>query len=203
MRKLMSALVAILTAFSVVGAHAQPSPDIQADAAAKPALTWKAAAATAVITPKDNMWMAGYAARKAPSEGVAQQLFAKALALEGTVGGPFVLVTSDIIGIRREVRDAVAERCRSEFALPPERLLLNASHTHCGPEYRPRAGREEEAKNYQRFLEETLVRIVGEALRKRKPAAVGYTQARCGFAMNRRRNYSLAAGDPLGSRAPT
>ena len=203
MRKLMSALVAILTAFSVVGAHAQPSPDIQADAAAKPALTWKAAAATAVITPKDNMWMAGYAARKAPSEGVAQQLFAKALALEGTVGGPFVLVTSDIIGIRREVRDAVAERCRSEFALPPERLFLNASQTHCGPEYRPRAGREEEAKNYQRFLEETLVRIVGEALRKRKPAAVAFTRARCGFAMNRRRNYALAAGDPLAARAPT
>jgi len=203
MRKLMPALVVLITAFNVVGAHAQSTPRRRADAVAKPTLTWKAAAATAVITPKENMWMAGYAARKAPSEGVAQQLFAKALALEGTEGGPFVLVTTDIIGIRRDVRDAVAERCRSKFDLPPERLLLNASHTHCGPEYRPRAGREEEAKSYQVFLEETLVRIVGEALRNRKPAAVAYTRARCGFAMNRRRNYALPVGDQLAARAPT
>jgi neutral ceramidase len=134
---------------------------------------------------------------------VARELFAKALALEGTDGVPLVLVTTDLIGIRREVRDVVAERCRSEFDLPPERLLLNASHTHCGPEYRPRAGREAEAENYRNFLEATLVRIVGEALSRRKPAAVAYARARCGFAMNRRRNYALPAGDVNTNRAPT
>ena len=172
-------------------------------APAPPPLVWKSGTATAVITPKESMWMAGYAARKKPSEGVARELFAKALALEGADGKPLVLVTTDLIGIRREVRDVVAERCRSEFDLPPERLLLNASHTHCGPEYRPRAGREAEAENYRKFLEATLVRIVGEALSRRKPAAVAYARARCGFAMNRRRNYALPAGDVNTNRAPT
>ena len=171
--------------------------------ASKPAMTWKAGTATAVITPKADMWMAGYAARKKPSEGVAQELFAKAIALEGEDQAPFVLVTSDLIGIRRAVRDTVAERCRSEFGLPPERLLLNASHTHCGPEYRPREGREAEAVNYQKFLEETLVRLVGEALAGRQPAAVAYARARCGFAMNRRRNYALPAEHANANRAPT
>jgi hypothetical protein len=169
----------------------------------KPPAEWKAGLATAVITPKENMWMAGYAARKKPSEGVAQQLYAKAIALEGADGAPLVLVTSDLIGIRREVRDNVARRCQSEFALLPERLLLNASHTHCGPEYRPREGREAEAKNYQAFLEETLVQMVGKALADRKPAAVLYAQARCGFAMNRRRNYALPPDDQNANRAPT
>lgn len=149
------------------------------------------------------MWMAGYAARKKPSEGVARDLFAKALALEGADGEPLVVVTTDLIGIRRDVRDTVAERCRSEFDLPPQRLLLNASHTHCGPEYRPRAGREAEATNYQKFLEATLVRLVGEALADRKPAVVAYARARCGFAMNRRRNYALPADDLNAKRAPT
>ncbi len=69
-------------------------------APAGPSLVWKSGTATAVITPKENMWMAGYAARKKPSEGVARELFAKALALEGTDGKPFVLVTTDLIGIR-------------------------------------------------------------------------------------------------------
>lgn len=165
--------------------------------------TWKAGTATALITPQENMWMAGYAARKKPSEGVARELYAKALALEGVDGAPLVVVTTDLIGIRRDVRDTVAERCRSQFDLPPERLLLNASHTHCGPEYRPREGREAEAANYQKFLEQTLVRLVGEALENRKPAVVAYARARCGFAMNRRRNYALPADDLNAKRAPT
>jgi hypothetical protein len=130
-------------------------------------------------------------------------LFAKALALEGDDGAPFVVVTTDLIGIRRNVRDTVAARCRSEFYLPPERLLLNASHTHCGPEYRPRTGREAEAEKYQRFLEQTLLRLVGEALANRRPAVIAYARARCGFAMNRRRNYALSAEDIHAKRAPT
>jgi neutral ceramidase len=170
---------------------------------ASPPLTWKAGTATAVITPQESMWMAGYAARKKPSEGIARELYAKALALEVNDGAPFVLVTTDLIGIRRDVRDTVAERCRSDFALPPERLLLNASHTHCGPEYRSRAGREAEAEKYQEFLEQTFVRIVGEALAARQPATVGYARGRCGFAMNRRRNYALAPDDLNAARAPT
>ena len=147
--------------------------------------------------------MAGYAARQKPSDGTARPLFAKALALEGADGRPFVLVTTDLIGIRRNVRDAVAEQCRTQFQVPPERLLLNASHTHCGPEYRPRAGREAEAENYQKFLEQTLVELVGKALKDRRSAVVAYAQARCGFAMNRRRNYALSADDVNAKRAPT
>ncbi|MHC4567864.1 MAG: neutral/alkaline non-lysosomal ceramidase N-terminal domain-containing protein, partial [Planctomycetota bacterium] len=43
---------------------------------------WKAGVASVVITPEKSMWMAGYAARKAPSEGKVHDLWAKALALE-------------------------------------------------------------------------------------------------------------------------
>ena len=40
--------------------------------AAEEAAAWKAGPATAVITPKDNMWMAGYLARKKPGGYEAQ-----------------------------------------------------------------------------------------------------------------------------------
>ncbi len=197
-------ILAAVTCWSLGGSVQGQSSSSGAKASSTPSeRTWQAGTATAVITPQADMWMAGYAARKKPSEGVAQQLFAKALALEGLDGQPLVLVTTDLIGIRRQVRDTVAERCRVEFDLAPERLLLNASHTHCGPEYRPRAGREAEAENYQRFLEQTLVRIIGEALANRQPVTVAYARGRCGFAMNRRRNYSLPADDIHAKRAPT
>ncbi|SVC65045.1 uncharacterized protein METZ01_LOCUS317899, partial [marine metagenome] len=38
---------------------------------------WKAAAAKAVITPKKNLWMAGYSSRKSGAKGKLQDLFAK------------------------------------------------------------------------------------------------------------------------------
>src|SRR5687768_14867112 len=63
------------------------------------ALPWKAAAGSVVITPKASMWMAGYAARDKPSEGVAQDLFAKVLVLEDAEKTRLAIVTLDLIGI--------------------------------------------------------------------------------------------------------
>jgi neutral ceramidase len=147
---------------------------------------WKAGVASAVITPQQSMWMAGYAARTKPSEGTAQDLYAKALALEDAQGTRMVIVTTDLIGILRSVRDVVEKRVGESYHLPPEALLLNASHTHCGPEYRGREGREEESRKYTAFLEETLVQLVGKAIENLAPARVTYSHAHAGFAMNRR-----------------
>jgi hypothetical protein len=164
---------------------------------------WKAGVATVVITPEQDMWMAGYGGRKKPSGGVVQQLHAKALALEDPSAVRFVVVTMDLIGVLRELRDSVAREVEEKLKLPPAYLLLNGSHTHCGPEYRPRKGREKEAQDYRAMLEKSLVKVIGEALDDLEPANVSYARARCGFAMNRRKNYSLSSGDPLVNRAPT
>ena len=92
---------------------------------------WKAGTATVVITPDEPMWMAGYAARDKPAEGTVQDLFAKALALEDREGNRLVIVTADLIGIPRDLRDVVVERVVEAYDLPSRSLLLNASHTHC------------------------------------------------------------------------
>ncbi|HWA98166.1 MAG TPA: neutral/alkaline non-lysosomal ceramidase N-terminal domain-containing protein, partial [Pirellulales bacterium] len=163
----------------------------QTNATPPPRLAWKAGAARVVITPKHDMWMAGYAARKKGSEGVAQDLFAKALALQDEQGGRFVAVTMDLISIKREVRDAVTRRCQESYHVPPERVLFNASHTHCGPEYRSRGPeRAKEGEQYQAFLENSLFAVIGQALDRLAPASLSFAQARCGFAMNRRRQTS-------------
>jgi hypothetical protein len=43
---------------------------------------WRAGVAAVDITPEGSIWLAGYAARRKPSESVAQPIHAKALALE-------------------------------------------------------------------------------------------------------------------------
>src|SRR3954447_11427905 len=66
-----------------------------------PASSWKAGAASAKITPDTNMWMAGYAARTKPAEGVELDLYAKALVIEDRAGAKWALITLDLIGVPR------------------------------------------------------------------------------------------------------
>jgi hypothetical protein len=98
--------------------------------------TWKAGLATVVTTPEYSMWMAGYAARNKPSEGKVHDLHAKALALEDAAGTRLVIVAVDLIGFPRDFRDAMERDVGTRYGLRPEALLLNASHTHSGPEIR-------------------------------------------------------------------
>ena len=127
------------------------------------------------------MPMSGYAARKAPAEGKDQDLFGKALAIEDGEGNRLVVITLDLIGVTESLRAAVEQRLRDEFKLPAHALLMNASHTHCGPAY----GRPEVADYFSEIVDK-LVGAVGTALTNLAPARLSYAHAKCGFAMNRR-----------------
>ena len=142
---------------------------------------WKAGVASVIITPPEPLPMAGYAGRKEPAEGAEQDLFAKALAVEDSDGNRVVFLTLDLIGVIERLRTAVTEQIEQQHGLPPHALLMNASHTHCGPAY----GRDE-AKEYFGLLTQKLVELVGRSLDGLEPASLAYASARCGFAMNRR-----------------
>jgi hypothetical protein len=146
------------------------------------------------ITPEKPMWMAGYASRSAPSDGVLQDLYAKALALEDAQGNRLVILTMDLIGIPADLRKAIEDGAMQKHKIPADFIVMNASHTHCGPEFRIGgwrylAGMEHkvaEATEYGEALRDKLLVIMGEALQKLAPAQVNYSRSRCGFAMNRR-----------------
>ncbi len=162
---------------------------------------WKAGIATTVITPEQSMWMSGYAARTKPSEGKVHDLNAKALALEDNQGSRFVIVTVDLLGIPRPLRDSMEKQVKQSYNLPPENLLLNASHTHCGPVVKEMEdsiygdsfyGLSPEqiklSRQYMINLQQKLLALVGQAIDNLAPARLAYTHARAGFAMNRRLN---------------
>jgi hypothetical protein len=172
--------------------------------AAAPA-EWKAAAAKAVITPTEPMYLAGFASREVPAEGTAMDLYAKSLAIEDAKGTRFVMVTLDLVEVTYQLRDAVAAAARSKYGLPEKALQLNCSHTHCGPELRytelefmsfTDPLRKERCLRYNAFLTDRIVGIIGEALQHLEPATVSYGHARCGFAMNRRLKSDKPSGAP-------
>ncbi|MBM3876415.1 MAG: hypothetical protein FJ386_06815 [Verrucomicrobia bacterium] len=165
-----------------------------ASAAGPAPAPWKAGVATVVITPGTNMWMAGYASRTNTSSGSFNELRAKALAIEDAGGARIVFVTLDLIGVPRSLRLGLEKRLKDTFNLPPEGLLLNASHTHSGPEFRVGRAPADDGEfkpstlgeRYGVELETKLFKLIGDALAAGAPARVGFTRARCGFAMNRR-----------------
>src|SRR5438132_13152633 len=113
---------------------------------------WKAGVATVRITPEKPVPMAGYAARTKPVENVAQDIYAKALALEDRQGRRAILVTTDLIGLARAVAEPVCERIEEQTKLPRSQILLSSSHTHSAPTLRLEEGPEsgvtpEDARN--------------------------------------------------------
>ncbi len=161
--------------------------------------TWKAGVAKTIITPQQSMWMSGYAARTKPSEGKVHDLRAKALALEDPQGTRIVIITVDLLGISRPMRDWLEKQVNQQYKLPPESLLVNSSHTHCGPVIRETRYSiygntlyglsPEQIKQTERYVEdlqEKLAKLVGRSIEDLAPARLSYTHARAGFAMNRR-----------------
>jgi neutral ceramidase len=142
---------------------------------------WNAGVASIKITPKRPLHMSGYASRKEPAEGTEQNLFAKALAIEDAEGNRVVFITLDLIGVIEELRTVVAAQVEEKYKLLPQALLMNASHTHCGPAY----GRDD-AKDYFESLQKNLVKLVGQSLERLQPAILSYNFARASVAMNRR-----------------
>lgn len=164
-----------------------------AAAVAGNAAGFRAGAARLDITPATPIWMGGYAARDHASEGVAAPLWAKALAIEDGKGKRLVIVTTDLIGLPRNLSDPIAARVEKEYGLERSELLLNSSHTHSGPVLRAGAAlgelppaETERIAAYSRKLSDGLVALVGAALGKLEPAELSFGEGEAGFAMNRR-----------------
>src|SRR5262249_38278705 len=155
---------------------------------------FKAGLAKVDITPGGPIWMSGYAARTHPSEGVLNRLWAKALAIESSPGGRVVIVSTDLVGIPRELSDEVAAKLKNQYGLSRSQLLINASHTHTGPIVWPNlrnlavlpAGEQENLIDYRNLLADALVSVAGSALKELSPATVEFGEGTAGFAINRR-----------------
>jgi hypothetical protein len=157
--------------------------------------TWKAGLARAVITPKEPVWLSGYAGRRVPT-GKLHDLWVKALALQDADGRRAVLLTSDLIGFSKAAYDDLCTELKKRHGLGRDQLLLTFSHTHSGPvlresliDYYPL---DDDARrllaDYSRWLEATIVEVVGKALADLTPARLEAGEGRTTFAVNRREN---------------
>ncbi|MCG8306229.1 MAG: neutral/alkaline non-lysosomal ceramidase N-terminal domain-containing protein [Cytophagales bacterium] len=160
-------------------------------------LSWKAGAASAIITPEENMWMSGYAIRDKPSDGKLHDLWVKALALEDGKGSKAVFISTDLIGLSRDLADVIFERIQTAHNLRRSQVILSSSHTHSGPVVNsnlrliyPEFDMEQRQKiaSYRTFLIQTVVRCAGQAFQRMEPARLASGTGISRFAVNRRNN---------------
>jgi len=157
---------------------------------------WKAGVARVLITPEEPIWMAGYAARTRPSEGVLADLWAKALAIEDAKGKKVLLITSDILGFPKKMSDRIRNQIGAKYGLTRSQIILSSSHNHSGPVlqdalydiYPLDTKQIEIIEKYSARLEKQIVTLAGEALRLMTPAQLYAQNGVTRFQVNRRNN---------------
>ena len=157
------------------------------------------------ITPDYPVRLAGYAVRKQESEGVAQRLWAKALALGSDKEGPAILITVDNCGVPASVRDEVVRRLKGKRGIKPDRIAICSTHTHSAPwlkGYLPNLfvtpippEQEARVERYTRDVTDALETVAINALEDRRPAELRRGLGQAGFAANRRTKGGAADHD--------
>ena len=153
---------------------------------------WRIGLAAVRITPQEPLPMCGYSPNL--SEGVLDDLYAKAMAIEDMDGSVAVLLTADLLFFRAPLAEVVCRGITEETGLERRRILLNASHTHAGPVFGVEdPGRFDLPKDQRRAVDEyterlieKLVRLVPMALADLKPGRLSWSAGKVGFVMNRR-----------------
>lgn len=164
-------------------------------------------AARVDITPEGPIRLHGYLVRTEESRQVEQRIHAKALAIGADADGPVVLITVDLLGVPRALRDEVADRLHRRAGLDPDRLAVAASHTHSAPlvtGLAPHifgkpipADQQRRIDQYTRVLVDRLEEVGLKALAQRRPARLSWSRGRVDFAVNRR-----TAGGPTDHELP-
>ena len=157
------------------------------------------------ITPSYSVPLSGYGNRTKMSDGVAQRIWAKALAFNPGTDEVAVVVTVDNCGVPFPVRREVLRRLNRR--VKPERFAILSSHTHSAPMLSgvlenlfSRDLSEEERKAMQTYTEDltaSLVRVVRAAMAKPTPAQISWGIGQSTMAENRR-----FAGGPTDDDVP-
>jgi len=149
-------------------------------------------AAAVDITPAPGTPMAGYYHYRAV-EGVRDRLYAKAIVVQFEAS-MIALVALDLSGTTRPVVEQARELIGIQTGIPPDRVLISATHTHTGPQL-PRGSLLDEITranapqgvDYVRALPLRIAEAVSQAKGALAPASVSAVMGQVeGISFNRR-----------------
>ncbi|MFC1713045.1 neutral/alkaline non-lysosomal ceramidase N-terminal domain-containing protein [Candidatus Poribacteria bacterium] len=140
------------------------------------------------ITPPLGVKMAGFSARKGVSQGVHDDLYARALVVEDQ-GTAVAILSASVLYIAREVIDGTRKEIAQRTGLPEAHIIIAATHTHSGPT---------NTEEYNAYLKEKCVECLLAAWESRTESRLGIGTCHVeGVGRNRRRlDYGGLPVDP-------
>jgi len=200
-KQFIAVLVLSLCLVLVLAAAAQPLLALSMSEGLRPAdprATLDVGLAKIDITPATQIRLSGYAIRSSESVGVQQRLWAKAIAI-GRGKNTCVLVTADCTGLSRDMTDRMKRLLFEKTKIPPDRVVVAASHTHSAPmisgylenlfgarKHSVTAEQQARIDRYTPELEKKLLQTALEAVNRPLPSLLFWGQGTAGFARNRR-----------------
>ncbi|MEO7297638.1 MAG: neutral/alkaline non-lysosomal ceramidase N-terminal domain-containing protein [Verrucomicrobiota bacterium] len=147
------------------------------------------------VTPDYPIRLNGYLARKSESDGIIQNIFAKALAIGSDQEGPAILITVDNCIIPAGFREKLLQRLAKK-KITSENFAIAASHTHSAPKLAGAAdnifgmdlppAEQAHIDRYSKELMDKMEQVALVALKDRKPAKLFWGKTSANFAANRR-----------------
>jgi quercetin dioxygenase-like cupin family protein len=159
-----------------------------------------AGAAQVDITPAAHLFLFGYVHTERTSTGVHDPLYSSALYLSDERTS-LLFIANDVIFIAKDLAARARRRIAAETHVPPENILISATHTHSGPvtvDYVSSRGDPTVPPAdpaYLRGLEDGIVRAACLAQANARPAELGLAQAD-GSALGANRRDPAGPADP-------
>jgi len=149
---------------------------------------WLVGYADGDITPKPGQASMGGFAYERYAEGGGTPLRAQALAIRSLKGGAALLLCADIQGFDQTTVERLRRALGKKYKIPPEAILLAASHTHFGPGTLLRGNYLCCGPNpwYLVKLEAQLLSLADTALASLAPAELSYGALATAIGCNRR-----------------
>ena len=168
---------------------------------------WLVGASKIDITPEEPVRLSGYASRLAPSDGIEDRLWARALIMspqspeskeptEGLQPDSLVIVSIDAIGISAVMTERILDKVLPTLKIPRSRIVFCTTHSHTAPHLdglipnlfgvpMPDAEQQAMVRTTEMNIER-VAQVILEAKAKLKPGNVEYGLGRAEFAINRR-----------------
>ena len=141
------------------------------------------------LTPPANVPLEGFEVRKTGSRGIHDPLFAKALVVDDGKNRVAWLI-ADLIGIPAEVTAQVRAAVSPRIKVPPDHIMLSATHTHGGPGVRPAPAIEADHAAHAKWLAAfpgKLQQAFEAAAARLEPMEVSFGRGICSTMQHNRR----------------
>jgi hypothetical protein len=158
--------------------------------------TYQIGVAKVDITPDFPVRLSGYGGRRTESDGVAQRIWAKALAIRTETEGAAVLLTVENCGVPDAMTERVAAQLKEKAGILREQFVVCSTHSHTAPclsgvlptlfgqpipdAHQVNIGR------YTQELTNKMERVALAALADLRPGTLAWGEGRVEFANNRR-----------------